>query len=231
MVVMELKAGTTLILEQKEKGETTNRYRCKVAEMQEKAILTDYPVDDRTGKSSLLMKGSRFIASYTMNQKGYLLPVLFVRRVTGRIPMLMFAFEGEESIKEIQRRNFVRVDANLDVAVHSDDGSFPPFVTLTNDIGGGGTLIKLPEGIDLQEDDQVHVWLCLPRSSGDISYVKFNGRIARVFIDKHTNGRRASIEFRPGHEKERQPVIRFCFERQLAERKKRLDWLTNHPPD
>ncbi|RYL94870.1 pilus assembly protein PilZ [Sporolactobacillus sp. THM7-4] len=219
---MVLKVGETLILEQEKGISEKKRYRCRITEIRESTLLIDYPIDEQTGKTPIFQNGTPLVANYILNRQAYRFDCVFERRIPGRIPMMVLAYEGKESLARIQRRNFVRAGANLDIAVHSRNGDFPPFVTLTSDIGGGGALIILPEGTGLKEDQEITVWICLPGNSGENRYVTFNGKVVRVFTDKATNWERASIQFEVRNERERQPVIRFCFEKQLEQRNKSI---------
>ncbi|MDD9148643.1 MULTISPECIES: flagellar brake protein [unclassified Sporolactobacillus] len=226
---MELKAGATLILEQKERSGQVRRYRCRIMDVAPDAVTIDYPVDEKDDRTPVFMNGTPFTANYVENGGAYCFKTVFLHRVAGKIPMMLLKYGGADSIEKIQRRNFVRVEANLDIAVHSVNGGFRPFSTLTSDIGGGGTLINVPEHHEIHEEDEVDIWLCLPMASGENIYQKLEGKVVRIFTDKKTRTERASIQFKFSGDRERQPIIRFCFEKQLEERKKLIDWEMNHP--
>lgn len=228
---MELKIGGTLILEYKENSGQIRRYRCRIAEIRENALLIDYPVDEKTGRTPVFINGTPFVANYLVDGRVYRFRTLFLHRVSEKIPMMFLKFGGKESLKQIQRRNFVRVEANLDIAIHSASGGFRPFVTLTSDIGGGGTLIILPDQAGLNEEDEVEIWVCLPMASGENQYLRLKGKVVRVFTDRLTQGGRASVQFATSGDRALQPIIRFCFERQLESRKKMLEWTMSHPHD
>ncbi|GGL47013.1 flagellar brake protein [Sporolactobacillus putidus] len=225
---MELKAGETLILEHTDSSGPVKRYRCRIADVSQDALTIDYPVDEKSGRTPVFMNGTKFTANYVENGRVYSFKAVFLHRVHGKIPMMLLKFGGEDSLEKIQRRDFVRVDANLDIAIHSVNGGFRPFSTLTSDIGGGGTLIILPEHLEIIEGDEVKIWLCLPMASGENVYLRLKGKVVRIFTDKRTHTDRASIQFMLSGDRERQPIIRFCFEKQLENRKKMIEWTMNH---
>ncbi|RYL93214.1 flagellar brake protein [Sporolactobacillus sp. THM19-2] len=225
---MLLKIGEHLILEHNE-HDGMHEYRCRIADIKKHQLLVDYPVDEKTGVKPVWINGTDWMASYVKDEQVFRFHVRLSGRVWQNIPLLCLNFEGEDHFKRVQRRNFVRVEANLDVAVHSEKHEFPPIITLTSDIGGGGTLIILPEEAEIAEGLRVITWLCLPDGSDGRRYVRIRGQVVRIFYDKETHGKRASICFAPEIEKERQPIIRFCFEKQLESRRKLLEWKTNHP--
>lgn len=220
---MKLKVGETLILEQLDKEKQIIRYRCKIAEVKENALLIDYPIEEKTGKSPVLLNGTSFTAIYIIDNQVFRFLTTFVQRISGQVPLMLMTFEGEDRMEEIQRRNYVRVETNVDIAVHSLTQAFRPFATLTSDIGGGGLLVLLPKESEIDEEDLIEVWISLPMASATYQYVKLQGKVVRVFTDKRTNGKRATITFLPQTERDRQPIIRFCFEKQLEARKKLLE--------
>lgn len=225
---MILRVGENLILEKSGETGRIERFRCRIADLKENQILIDYPIDEQTGRTALLLNDTLFMANYIAENHVFRFRTQFVRRVPGRIPMMLLRFDGEESLKQIQRRNYVRVGANLDIAVHSKDGRFSPFVTLTADIGGGGVLINLPDTVSLHPETPVVIWLCLHLRTGTDHYLSLNGRVVRVFTDKFTHKNKASIAFELENESVRQPIIRFCFDQQLASRRKILQWEMDH---
>lgn len=225
---MILRAGESLILENRGESGQVQRYRCRITDLKENEILIDYPIDERTGKTALLLNDTLLMANYIADNHVFRFRTECIRRIPGRIPMLLLRYDGDESLKQVQRRNYVRVDANLDIAVHPDEDQFPPFVTLTTDVGGGGVLINLPDGAGLQSGTDVTVWMCLHLGTGDSHYLTLKGQTIRVFADKLTHRRKASIEFKLENELSRQPIIRFCFDKQLESRRKILQWEMDH---
>lgn len=225
---MILKIGETLILECEDEDGEMKSYRCRLAEIREKELLIDYPIDEKTGKTPVLINGLLMFANYVRDGHVFRFRSIFVRRVPGNVPLMLLKYEGEESLEQIQRRNYVRVDANLDIAVHSLSNSFRPFTTVTSDIGGGGALIILPEKSGINEKDRIETWLSLVSPSGEHHLLRLKGEVVRVFQDRLTSGMRASIQFYPENEKQRQPIIRFCFEKQLESRKKLFEWGMDH---
>lgn len=225
---MLLKIGETLILELNEDNAEVKRYRCRIEDLKENEILIDYPIDEITGKTAVFFNGTLMMANYVKNNRVFRFRTEFINRVPGNVPLMRLRYEGEESLEQIQRRDFVRVDASLDVAVHSPEGLFSPFVSLTSDIGGGGALVLLPEDPEISGETAVEVWLSLISTSNRNQYLKIKGIIARIFTDKLLHKKKASIKFLFDSEKDRQPIIRFCFEKQLESRKKLLEWEMDH---
>ncbi|MFX3617203.1 MAG: flagellar brake protein [Sporolactobacillus sp.] len=219
---MVFHVGATLLLKTRETSGIQHTYRCKLAEVRENELLIDYPIDEQSGKTAVLMNQTALEVNYVYGNHVYRFYTVVISRVPGTIPLMLLSYGGTDSLQKVQRRNFVRVETNQDVAIHSVDGAFKPFTTLTDDIGGGGILIALDEPDLLRENDQVEIWLSLVSSAVKNRYLKARGTVTRIFTDRVTNRLKASLNFLFASERDRQPIIRFCFEKQLESRKKML---------
>ena len=113
-----LKIGNTLILEQKYSIEKET-YKCMIVEVEMETFYIDYPIDVQTGKVAFLMDGTQLKASYTDDEKGtYLFDTEVLNKVKGKIPMMQLLLPPEETFIKIQRRQFVRIETSVDIAIH-----------------------------------------------------------------------------------------------------------------
>lgn len=216
-----IKIGDVLILESRNDKEV-HEYKCKVAEVFPDFIYIDYPVNQKTGKTVFLMNGMQFKASF-VGKDGSL--YLFDTEVRGKvrdpIPMIMLSYPDEQRLIRVQRRQYVRVEATVDVAIHPLQGEFSPFATMTTDISAGGAAIVLPErGIHIFPGMIVEAWFVLPMKSGEYHYMKVPAKIVRVFQVEGSYVQKASLQFLTISSQDRVLLIRYSFERQLAIRKK-----------
>lgn len=212
-----IKAGTTLQLEPIH-NETFERYRCRVVELGEEGIYIDYPIHTKTEKAIFLIDGTQLKASFTFNEQTVL---MFETEVMGRklskIPMIHLHYPGDESLIKIQRRQFVRVEANTDISLKINEQFYP---TITEDISAGGCAVVVRKGMELESGTKLSTIIVLPLQSGDCQYVEIQGKVIRVWEKDHKQI--ASIEFDHLAENQRQLILRYCFERQLELRKKGL---------
>ncbi|MHA7137489.1 flagellar brake protein [Rossellomorea arthrocnemi] len=212
-----IKAGTTLQLEPIH-NDTFERYRCRVVEIGEEGLYIDYPIHTKTEKAVFLIDGTQLKASFNVNEQTVL---MFETEVKGRklskIPMIQIHYPGEEGLEKVQRRQFVRVEANTDISIKINDGYFP---TITEDISAGGCAVLVKEGMDLKSGSNISTTIVLPMQTGENQYVEIEGKVIRVWKKSHK--KIASIEFVHLTENQRQLILRFCFERQLNLRKKGL---------
>ncbi|MGM0854474.1 MAG: flagellar brake protein [Bacillota bacterium] len=212
-----IKVGTTLQLEPIH-NDTFERYRCRVVEIGEEGLYIDYPIHTKKEKAVFLIDGTQLKASFIVNEQTVL---MFETEVKGRklskIPMIHIHYPGEEGLAKVQRRQFVRVEANTDVSIKINDGYFP---TLTEDISAGGCAVLVREGMDLKGGSDISTTIVLPMQTGENQYVEIEGKVTRIWEKGHK--KIASIEFVHLTENQRQLILRFCFERQLNLRKKGL---------
>jgi c-di-GMP-binding flagellar brake protein YcgR len=216
-----IKIGDTLILESTN-GEEVHEYKCKVMDIFPNYIHIDYPINTKTGKTVFLLNGMQFKASFVGKDHSL---YLFDTEVTGKvrepIPMVVLSYPGEEQLVRVQRRQYVRVEANVDIAIHPLHGEFSPFTTVTTDISAGGAAIVLPKQFkQLSPGIVVEAWLVLQMKSGEYHYLQLPAKMIRIFQVEHSDVYRASLQFLKMTPQERVLLIRYSFERQLEMRQK-----------
>lgn len=197
------------------------KYRCRVVERKENKLYIDYPVNAKTGKTVFLLNGTQLKAFVTGDStSAYFFDTSVLGRVKQNIPMIVLSFPGEDSMYKIQRREYVRVETPVDIAIHCLHGEFPPFVSITHDISAGGASIILPSSKTLRPGVDIHTHLVLPTLSDDYQYVTFKSHVIRIVEGRNGERNKASIKFVDISESDRQLLIKFCFERQLLLKKK-----------
>ncbi|HWI48347.1 MAG TPA: flagellar brake domain-containing protein, partial [Rummeliibacillus sp.] len=149
---MELKIGTNIILESIS-SETSERFRCKIVEQKNNAIYIDYPIDVKTNKTSFLLEGSQYRASFVDDSKvAHAFKTQVLGRIKSNIPMIMLSFPTDDEIIKIQRREFVRVLTPVDIAVEFEH-QFYQFIT--EDISAGGLAIIINQPVPFKENDDL----------------------------------------------------------------------------
>lgn len=215
---MELKIGTLLTLEPTY-TERVEKFRCRVVELKDNFVYIDYPINVETNKTAFLVDGAQFRASFTNEAKqSYIFNTEVVGRRGGNVPMMLLVCPPADEFIKVQRREYVRVETPVDIAVEHD-GQFYQFVA--EDISAGGTAIILKSTVDFADDTHVKLTVVLPFSNGEIRYVQTDARIVRVF--ERDEIRVATVQFTDTDDIDKQHIVRFCFERQLMIRKKEMN--------
>lgn len=216
---VNLKIGMQLTLEPTY-TERLEKFRCKVVEIDEHAIYIDYPINVTTKKTAFLIDGAQFLAIYTGEEGDA--SYAFNSEVLGRknvgIPTIALKKPEAEEIIKIQRREFVRVQTRVDVAVTGERGTYQ---LTTEDISAGGLAVILKGHELLEEDDTVELTVVLPFENGDTHYVFTEAKIVRIF--EKDDIKIGSIQFVEPMDVDQQYIVRFCFERQIMLRKKELN--------
>ncbi|MDT8860033.1 flagellar brake domain-containing protein [Alkalihalobacillus sp. MEB130] len=220
-----MKIGLTIFLELQERKDSekgVQRFKCRLVDIKDAIYVIDYPINEETGKPSFFFDGTEFRASFITEDESamYAFDTEIVGRMKGNIPVLFLKDPGKEKYIRIQRRNYVRVETAVDVAIHPINSEFSPFTTVTLDLSGGGCAILLPQNQSFLEQGQTTIHLVLHMQTGDIVYVKALCKVVRVFTPRKEARRRASLQFLDIDERDQQKIIRYCFERQLALRRK-----------
>jgi len=185
--------------------------------MTDDTIFVEIPVEVNTGISRSLSYGNVLSAYFfdDMEIKNY-----FISTVIGVSNNIMHLFHitkpAPEAVTKVQRRNFLRVQAELEVAVkHSEQLQF---VALTDDIGGGGLSLLCDDYIPLAEQNIVSCWLLVPNKNGQNDHVPFKSEVVRV-APLAPGTQRVMMRFTDISDRDRQKIIQFCFERQFEFRK------------
>lgn len=212
---MQLKIGTTLTLEPTY-TDRIEKFRCKIVEQDNNILYIDYPINTETNKTAFLVDGSQFRASFTAEDKvSYAFNTEVLGRKAGNIPTIMLSCPPFKEFVKIQRREFVRVNTPVDISIEYNN-KFYQFVT--DDISAGGVAIHLNKELPFIEDEIVNLTIVLPFFNGEIRYVKTSGKLIRI-IEKD-RVRLASLQFTETEDIDKQYIVRFCFERQLSNKRK-----------
>ena len=120
MFVVLLTIGTIIIID-KDFTKDSEKYKSKVIDIAENHVMIDYPTHIETGKTAFFVDGTQLLVTFTDSNK---ISYAFRTEVSGRmmkgVPMLKLSYPGDDQLIKIQRREFVRVDTAIDVAVLKD---------------------------------------------------------------------------------------------------------------
>ncbi len=211
--------GDTLILEPAN-TDRTEKYKCRLVETGEKELYIDYPIHLETNKTVFLLNGTQLKVNFVTSEGSvYMFQSEIVGRKKEQVPMLILHLPSKEQMIKIQRRQFVRVDTNVDTAVHPLHNDFLPFTTVTTDISAGGAAIIAPKTIIFHEGNSLEVYLVLHLQNGEYYYPRLKGKVIKVYGYNETNNK-VSLQFHEMNSTDRQIILRFCYDVQLSLKKK-----------
>ncbi|QUG41399.1 flagellar brake domain-containing protein [Psychrobacillus sp. INOP01] len=214
---MKIKLGTHLTLEPTF-IDKTEKYRCKVVDLDDQFIYIDYPMDTISNRTVFLMDGMQLRATFVEDSKAvYAFQTEVLEKKSKQIPMVKLALPAESEFLRIQRRDFVRVNTSIDISVQFDEEKYQ-FVT--DDISAGGTAVILNKPVNFKDGDEVSLLIPLLFNNGDIKYVTTLAQVIRIWEKGSLTI--ASLHFTDTDDLDKQQIVRFCFERQLLIRKKTM---------
>ncbi|MCM3361809.1 flagellar brake protein [Niallia sp. Sow4_A1] len=218
--------GDTLIIEPIHGEKKVDQYKSRVLGMEEKSLYIEYPIHLETNKLIFLMNGAQLRVNFVTNEG---IAYLFHSEVIGRkkdnnVPVLILSLPSIDQMIKIQRRQFVRIETSIDMAIHpmEVENSFQPFTTVSLDFSAGGAAVIVPKKIYLEENSKIKVSLVLPLQNGEYNYLHLDAEIKKI-IDYNENSNKMSIEFLDIEPVDRQSMLRFSFDRQLSLKKKGLE--------
>ncbi|MBS4173295.1 flagellar brake domain-containing protein [Bacillus sp. FJAT-49736] len=213
-----LKIGTTLTLEPLDNN-LDEQYKCKIADIEGDSIYIDYPINIKTNKTTFLVNSLSLNATFISDDNtAFKFRTQVIGKVKKNIPMIVLHYPGDDQLIKIQRRQFVRIETAVDTAVSMPTSNLQ-FTTITEDISAGGCALLLPVNIDVNKNEEGEGLFVLPLQSGH-AYLRLSFSVIRVW---EKDGKKvASLQFKEISPKEKQQLLRFCFEKQLEFKKKGL---------
>lgn len=221
--ILLFKLGTVLTIE-KVNDDQFQRFKSKIMDFDEDTISIDYPVELNSNRMLYVMNGEQLKISFVEeeSEQAYQFITMVIGKRKETIPLLVLSSPKQEDIVRIQRREFVRIKWAVDVAVHPLHNEFVPFNTVTDDISAGGASIIVPINIPIRQHQEILCWFVLPRRSGEYHYLKFTCEVIRI-IDYNETRKILSLKFLNNSRQQEQILLQFCYEAQVALRKKELN--------
>jgi len=196
--------------------ESRQEFKSRISDIHEHYITMEVPISDKTGRLKRLYVGDE-LSAYFLTEGG--VKNFFNTSVLGFkedvIRLVIIKKPDPESITKVQRRNFLRVPAELEVAMKLTEQV--QFLGITDDVGGGGISVLCDGSVPVKSNDTLHCWLLIPFKSGKVDHVPFKGEVVRV--KPMESRQQVMLRFSDIADRDRQKVIRYCFERQLEFRK------------
>jgi c-di-GMP-binding flagellar brake protein YcgR len=193
-------------------------YKSRIADVTDRSIVIEIPMNEQSGRLKKLYYGDELNTFY-IGQGG--VKHYFTTSVIGFredvIRLVELHKPEPEAITQVQRRSFLRVPAELEIAVKVSDQF--QFIGVTDDVGGGGISVVYDGQIPLAINTIISCWLLVPYKNGNIEHIPFSGEVVRV-KQLETGKQLAMVRFVEILDRERQKLIRFCFERQMDFRKR-----------
>lgn len=196
--------------------EAAIEYKSRIADDLEDGLLIEVPINNKNGRYKRLFLGDELSVHFITDDgiKNY-----FDSHVTGfnedGIKLVKIRKPDPERITKVQRRSFLRVPAELEIAIKLPNQA--RFVCLTDDIGGGGISFLCDGKWPLCAEQVLDCWLLVPFRNGTLEHVPFKAEIVRV-VELESGRKQVMIKYVSIVDFERQKVIRYCFEKQLEYR-------------
>lgn len=214
------KINQTLFLQVANVDENAEKeeYKSRISDEGDDSFSMEVPIDVKSGKLKRLYVSDMISAYYVSNDgvKNY-----FNTEVLGFtkdvLKWVIIKKPQLDAITKVQRRTFLRVTADLEVAVKLSEHF--KFLAITEDVGGGGISFVCNGSVPIKQSDMVSCWLLVPYRNGSIDHVPFKGDLVRV-KPLETGRQLVMLSYTDITDADRQRVIRYCFERQLDFRKK-----------
>lgn len=192
-------------------------YRSRIADLNAESVFIEIPMDEQTKRYYRTHAGERLIANYfTADGVKHQFATVVKGIRKDIVNLVEIQMPQPDEITKEQRRSFLRVETELEIAVRI--GEKTRFVALTEDVGGGGVSFRCERKWPIVKGMKLNCWLLIPFRANTVTHAQFVGEVVRVneVEPKHYV---VMMKFDEIQDSEQQKVIRYCFERQIDMRR------------
>ncbi|WP_342622888.1 cyclic di-GMP receptor DgrA [Bacillus subtilis] len=212
-----IEIGETVLLEYIEENEL-KKAKSKAVSIENNELLIAYPVDVVTGRTVILHNDMEVTVEFVGKDE---VPYRFISRIKGKVKdklqMICLEVPPREKMKRIQRRQYVRTDAVLDVQIQP--GNEEEIRTLSYNISAGGIAVVLADGLSFQSGDSLRLIIRLPEEE-HTRQIETEAVVRRIFNDPKSEKRKMTLEYSEIAAGDQQALLQYCIRRQLNKRRK-----------
>lgn len=206
---------------EKESKEKENILKSRIAGIADNVLLIEMPIEEGSGKMRYFPKGTKLTAFF-VDEKGirYNFSSTVIGKAKENIPVLLVEKPAENSIVKIQRRDYLRVPLKLNlILVLQNPVEIVNVETL--DLSGGGLLFSTSKVLPLENEQTVNGVIQLPHWKNGTIDIRFFGSVKRVVPPNEQRPvQLIGIQFEDIEERNREQIIRLCFQRELELKRK-----------
>lgn len=195
-------------------------YVAKIVEITDSYIYISLPTNIATQKTAFITDGTPLTAKFARkDQAVYEFLTKVVQRINREVPMLQLLKPSSDHIYRIQRRSFVRVDVTLNAKLTiKNDPSNVTHATIFNISGGGLGMALKHKILDLTVGSHLFVDFQFTLRNGTTVQLRQECEVVRIQEDVVNQRDKIFVSFINMLESDREKIIRYCFEKQLAQR-------------
>lgn len=212
-----IEIGENVLLEYIEENEL-KKAKSKAVSIENNELLIVYPVDVVTGRTVILHNDMEVTVEFVGKDE---VPYRFISRIKGKVKdklqMICLEVPPREKMKRIQRRQYVRTDAVLDVQIQP--GNEEEIRTLSYNISAGGIAVVLADGLSFQSGESLRLIIRLPEEE-HTRQIETEAVVRRIFNDPKSEKRKMTLEYSEIAAGDQQALLQYCIRRQLNKRRK-----------
>ncbi|PLV32653.1 Flagellar brake protein YcgR [Bacillus subtilis subsp. subtilis] len=212
-----IEIGENVLLEYIEENEL-KKAKSKAVSIENNELLIAYPVDVVTGRTVILHNDMEVTVEFVGKDE---VPYRFISRIKGKVKdklqMICLEVPPREKMKRIQRRQYVRTDAVLDVQIQP--GNEEEIRTLSYNISAGGIAVVLNDGLSFQSGESLRLIIRLPEEE-HTRQIETEAVVKRIFNDPKSGKRKMTLEYSEIAAGDQQALLQYCIRRQLNKRRK-----------
>lgn len=201
----------------------TEVFKTRVADLDKRYLYIEIPISESSGRRMSVDFDSVYSISFVdQNRNSYQFYSKILRYKKDNVLLLTIQIPKQADIVKDQKRGYLRVNSNLDIAVQlrTFDRNIH-IVTKTMDISGGGLSFLASTDQVFKPGDHLQLWLVIGNKEKGIKRFAMNAEVVRLHQPDLTKPEQiVSVKFINMQEKDSVAIIRYCFDRQIELNKK-----------
>lgn len=195
-------------------------YKSRIADIQGSSLAIEIPIDEESGRIQGLASRTECTVTFIdMNGVKYTFNTTVTGKSMDNIPLLLLQMPEPDKIRKIQRRDYLRVPANLKLTFTSQNNEKSVEGT-TIDVGGGGAGFALDSNIELELEEELLCSITIPIARKDPEEIPFSAKVVRIIPpNEGQSEQRIGLQIMEIKERDREKIIRYCFQREMELRK------------
>ncbi|WP_134698941.1 flagellar brake protein [Ammoniphilus sp. YIM 78166] len=195
-------------------------YKSRVDNLLSESLMIEVPLHEQNGRPMAYSPGQEItMFHFAIDGSKFILPSRILSRVIDGVPLWEVALPPSDAIQRIQRRNYLRIPASLELSLKSL-AKKNHFLARTLDVSGGGVAFTCKTDFRIDHGERLACWLAIPTKQG-MEHASFIAKVVRVVPPKEEGEQQAiSLMITEIRELDREKIIRYCFDRQVELRKK-----------
>src|SRR5699024_10396962 len=123
---IKVKIGSSISVNITNERYEEEQYRSKIIDIDDNFVYIDYPVNVKTLKTAFIMTNTAVTIIFTEDRALFRFNTMIVKRIKDPTLALVIPRPKKSDLEKVQRREYVRIKTDVDIAIHSKKVNVQP---------------------------------------------------------------------------------------------------------